>query len=161
MGKTAKIKVIFYISPQFWAWKETGWVKWRKILIKMIVFFLWKKLFKTKWNWDVEYVGHPLVEIVESYRSGVGSQSPQSAVEVDSRQLATIGKLTIHDSLLTARESPNRRLQKKLPVMLEVSKHFPQYQFVVAEALLLKMSLWKFHKAILKCSALKTKPILY
>ena len=28
-----------------------------------------KDYYKNKWNWDVEYVGHPLVEVIETYKA--------------------------------------------------------------------------------------------
>ena len=133
-AKQQKLKVIFYISPQVWAWKENRVKQMKKDIDKMIVILPFEKnYFKNKWNWDVEYVGHPLVEVVESFKSGVGS--PQSAV--GSRQSA-VGKQDweTHDSRFIALLPGSRKqeIAKKLPIMLEVSKHFPQYQFVVAEA---------------------------
>jgi len=112
------IKVIYYISPQVWAWKE-GRVKMMKECIdKMLVILPFEKdYFKNKWNWEVEYVGHPLVEVIESQKSEVGSQkfSEKSIV-----------------ALLPG--SRKQEILKKLPVMLEVSKSFPGYQFIVAKA---------------------------
>ena len=46
---------------------------------KMIVILPFEKdYFKNKWNWEVEYVGHPLVEVIDesivrSWEPGVGS----------------------------------------------------------------------------------------
>src|SRR5437773_3493583 len=62
-------KIIFYISPQVWAWKENRVVEMKKNIDKMIVIIPFEKnYFKDKWHWDVEYVGHPLVEVVERYK---------------------------------------------------------------------------------------------
>jgi len=117
-AKEQGIKVIYYISPQVWAWKE-GRVKMMKECIdKMLVILPFEKdYFKNKWNWEVEYVGHPLVEVIESQKSEVGSQkfSEKSIV-----------------ALLPG--SRKQEILKKLPVMLEVSKSFPGYQFIVAKA---------------------------
>jgi len=77
-----------------------------------------KEYFKNKWNWEVEYVGHPLVEVVEKQ------------LAVGSGQLA-MGSRPIVALLPGSRK---QEILKKLPIMLEVSKHFPQYQFVVAKA---------------------------
>jgi lipid-A-disaccharide synthase len=110
-------KVIFYISPQVWAWKENRVRVMKKYIDKMLVILPFEKdYFKTKWNWDVEYVGHPLVEVVESYGLRVvGYESSSNIV-----------------ALLPG--SRKQEIAKKLPVMLEVSKFFPDYQFVIAEA---------------------------
>jgi len=111
-------KVIYYISPQVWAWKE-GRVKMMKESIdKMLVILPFEKdYFKNKWNWEVEYVGHPLVEVIESQKSEVRSQN------LSNRPIV---------ALLPG--SRKQEIMKKLPIMLEVSKSFPHYQFIVAKA---------------------------
>jgi lipid-A-disaccharide synthase len=117
-AKQKGIKVIYYISPQVWAWKE-GRVKMMKQCIdKMLVILPFEKeYFKAKWNWEVEYVGHPLVEVVETYKTqGTSkrfSDKPVVALLPGSRK---------------------QEILKKLPVMLETSKAFPGYQFIVAKA---------------------------
>lgn len=111
-------KIIYYISPQVWAWKE-GRVKMMKQCIdKMLVILPFEKdYYKNKWNWEVEYVGHPLVEEIENYKS----QSTKTKIS---------GKPIV--ALLPG--SRKQEIKMKLPVMLEVSKSFPEYQFVVAKA---------------------------
>ena len=118
-AKQQGIKVIYYISPQVWAWKENRVKMMKECIDKMIVILPFEKdYFKNKWNWDVEYVGHPLLEVIESVvrsqESGVGSQ--ESGVI----------------ALLPG--SRKQEILKKLPVMLEVSKSFSGYQFVIAKA---------------------------
>ena len=117
-------KIIYYISPQVWAWKE-GRVKMMKECIdKMLVILPFEKdYYKNKWNWEVEYVGHPLVEEIQS--------------AVNSQESAAIDQLLSNSSDKLIALLPGSRKQEikiKLPVMLEVSKSFPDYQFVVAKA---------------------------
>ncbi len=117
-------RVIYYISPQVWAWKENRVKRMKKCIDKMLVILPFEKAyFKNKWHWDVEYVGHPLVEEIAQY----AVDSRQSAV--DSPQSAPGKKIV---ALLPG--SRKQEILKKLPVMLEVSKSFPQYQFIVAKA---------------------------
>jgi lipid-A-disaccharide synthase len=117
-AKEQGIKVIYYISPQVWAWKE-GRVKMMKECIdKMLVILPFEKdYFKNKWNWEVEYVGHPLVEVVDSQQSIVNSH-----------------KISDRPIIALLPGSRKQEILKKLPVMLEVSKSFPGYQFIVAKA---------------------------
>ena len=111
-------KVIYYISPQVWAWKENRVKKMKENIDKMIVIIPFEKdYFKNKWNWDVEYVGHPLVEEIDSRQSAMGSQQ--------------FSKKPIVALLPGSRK---QEIEKKLPVMLEVSKFFPDHQFTIAEA---------------------------
>jgi len=119
-NKTSKI--IYYISPQVWAWKEGRVKMMKKCIDKMLVILPFEKdYYKTKWKWEVEYVGHPLVEEVQSV---VNSQE-----SVVSDPLLQNSKLI---ALLPG--SRKQEIKIKLPVMLEVSRSFRGYQFVVAKA---------------------------
>lgn len=112
------LKIIYYISPQVWAWKENRVKKMKLCIDKMLVILPFEKdYFKNKWNWEVEYVGHPLVEVVDSF-----------GLEVSGLEL---GEKPVIALLPGSRK---QEILKKLPVMLEVSKYFPDHQFVVAKA---------------------------
>ena len=66
--KPIGVKVIYYVSPQIWAWAE-GRIKKVKLFVdKMLVVFPFEVEFYGKENIDVEYVGHPLVERVSRYK---------------------------------------------------------------------------------------------
>ncbi|MBI1783148.1 MAG: lipid-A-disaccharide synthase [Sphingobacteriales bacterium] len=120
-AKQQGIKVIYYISPQVWAWKENRVKKMKQCIDKMIVILPFEKdYYRDKWNWEVEYVGHPLVEVVDSWRLTVDSK-----LQITNYKPQTIALLP---------GSRKQEILKKLPVMLEVSKSFPSYQFVVAKA---------------------------
>ena len=58
------IKVIYYISPQVWAWKESRVEKIKACVDKMLVILPFEKDFYKKWNYEVDYVGHPLLDII-------------------------------------------------------------------------------------------------
>lgn len=117
-AKQQKLKVIFYISPQVWAWKENRVKKMKECIDKMLVILPFEKeYYKTKWNWDVEYVGHPLVEVVQNAQLQSGVQ-----------------KLASKPIVALLPGSRKQEILKKLPVMLEVSRMYPAYQFIVAKA---------------------------
>jgi lipid-A-disaccharide synthase len=131
-AKQQGFKVIFYISPQVWAWKENRVKKMKQTIDKMLVILPFEKdYFKNKWNWEVEYVGHPLVEVIENYvQATAESPSGDSAETFQSAGSAITDRKII--ALLPG--SRQQEIVKKLPVMLEVSKTFPGYQFIVAKA---------------------------
>ena len=117
-AKQKGLRIIYYISPQVWAWKENRVKMMKETIDKMIVILPFEKdYFKNKWNWEVEYVGHPLVEVVNSQQSTVNSQ-----------------KFSDKPIIALLPGSRKQEILKKLPVMLEVSKAFPLYQFIVAKA---------------------------
>ncbi len=111
------LKVIYYISPQVWAWKE-GRVKMMKQCInKMLVILPFEKeYYEKKWSWPVEYVGHPLIEVI----TRVKEQEPE--------------QLSDKPIIALLPGSRKQEILKKLPVMLQASSSFPGYQFIVAKA---------------------------
>lgn len=115
-AKKQGLKVVYYIAPQVWAWKP-GRVKMMKQCIDQLLTILpfeppW---FQTNWNWQVAYVGHPLLEAVDGFEDKLPplSQMPIVAVLPGSRK---------------------QEISKKLPIMLEVAQRFPAYKFIVAMA---------------------------
>ncbi len=117
-AKEQDIKVIYYISPQVWAWKE-GRVKMMKQCIdKMLVILPFEKeYYKNKWNWEVEYVGHPLVEVIEKEKAQ-----------------STTPSFSTKPIIALLPGSRKQEISIKLPIMLSVSNHFSAYQFIVAKA---------------------------
>ena len=128
-AKEKGIKVIYYISPQVWAWKENRVKLIKKCVDKMLVILPFEKEFYATWNYEVEYVGHPLVEVVEQFAVSIGQSENSNETGTD-RQLpaANCGFIALLPG------SRQQEILKKLPIMLEVAKHFPDYQFVVAKA---------------------------
>lgn len=61
------VKVIYYISPQIWAWHQSRIKKIKIRVDKMLVVFPFEKKFYTDGDVSVEYVGHPLVERIEHF----------------------------------------------------------------------------------------------
>ncbi len=63
LAKTAKklgIPVIYYISPQVWAWRKNRIKKIARVVDKMLVVFPFEVDLYRDAGVDVEYVGHPL-----------------------------------------------------------------------------------------------------
>jgi lipid-A-disaccharide synthase len=67
--KDAGVPVIYYISPQVWAWREGRVNQIRKLVDKMLVIFPFEEELYRKAGVDVEFVGHPLVDMVQASRS--------------------------------------------------------------------------------------------
>jgi lipid-A-disaccharide synthase len=124
-----RFKTVYYISPQVWAWKESRVKLIRRSIDKMLVILPFEKAFFQKWNYQTEYVGHPLVEVIERFKKTPGANSIP--------EIYLTGSRAVQPSLPLIALLPGSRKQeilKKLPVMLEASRSFPGFQFVVAEA---------------------------
>ncbi|MGG9971618.1 lipid-A-disaccharide synthase [Ferruginibacter sp. SUN002] len=115
-AKQQGFKVVYYISPQVWAWKESRVKEIKKSVDKMFVILPFEKDFYKKWNYEVEYVGHPLVKVIDDFKS--------SASRDDSSE----------NIIAVLPGSRKQEISVKLPIMLEVAKSFPDYHFVVAKA---------------------------
>lgn len=118
-AKKQGIKIVYYISPQIWAWKENRIHGIKKNIDKMLVILPFEKEFYAKWNFEAEYVGHPLVEVTQRY------------LDENKKETTTVNPNNIIALLPGSRK---QEILKKLPVMLQVAAHFPTYQFVVAKA---------------------------
>lgn len=58
------IKVLYYISPQVWAWRKGRIEAIRKTVDRMVVILPFEKEFYRKAGMDVTFVGHPLLDEV-------------------------------------------------------------------------------------------------
>jgi lipid-A-disaccharide synthase len=114
-AKQQGFKIVYYISPQVWAWKENRVKAIKRDVDKMLVILPFEKEFYNKWNFDTEYVGHPLVKVIDDFKPGAPIYP---------------GKKVI--ALLPG--SRKQEILKKLPVMLDAAADFPGYHFVVAKA---------------------------
>lgn len=116
-AKKEGIKVVYYISPQVWAWKENRVKKIKRDVDRMIVILPFEVDFYKKWAHDVVYVGHPLVEVVRHEREDVPMEP-----------------ITNKPVIALLPGSRSQEINVKLPVMLELVERFPEYRFVVAQA---------------------------
>lgn len=121
-AKDNGLKVIYYISPQVWAWKANRVKKMKEHIDKMLCILPFEKdYYHNKWNWEVEYVGHPLVEVVEEFRS-------KNTANVNTNVQIPVNNIALLPG------SRKQEILKKLPIMLDATKHFPEYHFTVAKA---------------------------
>ncbi|MDP3148431.1 MAG: lipid-A-disaccharide synthase [Ignavibacteria bacterium] len=60
-------KIIYYISPQIWAWGKHRIHKIKKLVNKMLVLFPFEETFYKKAGVDAAFVGHPLIERINNY----------------------------------------------------------------------------------------------
>lgn len=116
-AKQSGYRIVYYISPQVWAWKEGRVHAIKKLVDRMLVILPFEKEFYRKWDYPVIYVGHPLVQVINEFRAA----HPRREKD---------GKPVI--ALLPG--SRKQEVAKKLPIMLEASKRFPDFRFVVAKA---------------------------
>jgi lipid-A-disaccharide synthase len=129
------LKIVYYISPQIWAWKENRIHSIKKNVDKMLVILPFEKDFYKKWDFEVEYVGHPLVEVVDEFVSGQSLVKEESKNGITNDPITNDNKQISHEKIIALLPgSRKQEILKKLPIMLQVANHFPEHKFVVAKA---------------------------
>ncbi|NKI31692.1 lipid-A-disaccharide synthase [Croceivirga thetidis] len=118
-----KLRTNYYISPQVWASRAGRVEKIKKYINQMYVILPFEKEFYKKYQYPVEFVGHPLLDAIsnreklssEQFRqeNGLHPEKPIIALLPGSRK---------------------QEVQKMLGVMLTTVPHFSEYQFVIAGA---------------------------
>ena len=118
------IKVIYYISPQVWAWKQKRVHKIKRVVDKMFVILPFEKDFYKQFDYDVSYVGHPLLDEI----------SKHGFSEDQRKQFYEKHQLDARPIVAVLPGSRRQEVSKKLPIMLDALKTFTDYQVVIAGA---------------------------
>src|SRR5438270_76852 len=116
------VPVVYFVSPQLWAWKQRRIWRVKKFVDRMLVIFPFEEDYYRARQVGAEYVGHPLADlpIPEISREEFAKQSG-----IDS------GKAWI--ALLPG--SRKKEILLNLPVMLEAARLLgPEYEYVVPVA---------------------------
>ncbi|MCF6240180.1 MAG: lipid-A-disaccharide synthase [Bacteroidales bacterium] len=127
MAKFAKennIRTYYYISPKIWAWKKSRAWKIKKYIDKMFVIFPFEKKFYKQYNYEVEYVGNPLIDELKKKKEHLP----------DKETFLKRNKLSDKPIIALLAGSRKQELKYILPEMLKVMEHFHEYQFVLAGA---------------------------
>jgi lipid-A-disaccharide synthase len=129
-GKRNKIKVFWYITPKVWAWNQGRAVELKANVDHMFVILPFEKDFFKKFNWDVDYVGNPVLDAVKLH-----IPDPQFLQRHNLKESDTI------IALLPG--SRKQELERMAPVMAEVVNNFPGFKFAVAAVNNLDQKLYK------------------
>jgi len=121
-AKQNNIKVFYYISPKVWAWKAHRVKKIKKVVDEMFTIFPFETDFYSKYQFNVHYVGNPLLDSIAEFRKKALSKNEfLKNNNLDSRPLvALLSGSRVHE------------INRTLPIMVEISEIFPEFQFVVA-----------------------------
>jgi lipid-A-disaccharide synthase len=123
--KRLGVPVVYYVSPQLWAWRPGRLETLKQYVSRMLVIFPFEQTIYEKAGVPVEFVGHPLVDLAVSGRdrlevltaAGLDAQKPVVALLPGSR--------------------PNE-LTQILPTLADaailIRRQLPEAQFLVARA---------------------------
>ena len=68
-----KIKIIHYVAPQVWIWREQRVKKFKKFVDHMLLLFNFEKKYFDKENIPNTFVGHPLLENKDVSKTDISS----------------------------------------------------------------------------------------
>jgi lipid-A-disaccharide synthase len=124
-AKQQGIKVLFYVSPQVWAWRPGRVKKFGAVIDMMAVIFPFETAYYDAENVPVRYVGHPSVDKVQPRYS-----KPEAL-----QQFGLDASLPIVGLLPGSR---NNEIKRMLPVMLAAAEKLhtdlPGIQFILPQA---------------------------
>lgn len=113
------IPVHYYISPQVWAWKKGRVHTIKKVVDRMYVILPFEKDWYARYGYEVDFVGHPLLDAIEHE-----GKSPLAPLPGDDSRPVV--------ALLPG--SRHQEIARMLPLMAQVEKRFPEHRFVLAAA---------------------------
>ncbi len=117
-AKERGIKVCYYISPKVWAWNQNRAWKIKKTVDRMFVIFPFEVDFYKKYDYDVTYIGNPLMDAIEDFEP-----------EPD---FLTKNNLNNKPIVALLPGSRKQEVTGTLDTMLSVQGNFPNYHFVIA-----------------------------
>ena len=126
--------IVYYISPQVWAWKKGRVKKMRGILDAMLVVFPFEEEIYRKQGINVQFVGHPLLEELKveftreqfCKRFGIDSAKKILALVPGSRRQEIENIFSV-----MARAGGNLQLEEGCEVVVAVAPHLPQKLFEI------------------------------
>lgn len=119
--KQQKIKTFYYISPQIWAWNQKRGKKIKRFIDRMYCILPFEKDFYKKFDYEAEYVGHPLLDSLRDDFEEVDINVFKKKYQLDNRPIV---------ALLPG--SRGQEIKQILPIMASIRDKFPDYQFVIA-----------------------------
>ncbi|MGH8558106.1 MAG: lipid-A-disaccharide synthase [Methylococcales bacterium] len=124
-AKACGVKVLFYVSPQIWAWRPGRVKKYGRVIDHMAVIFPFEVPFYEACQIPVSFVGHPLADAVHP------SMSRTEALD----------RLNLDDAKPIVGLLPGSRggeVKRLLPVMMQAARKlrekFPEIQFILVQA---------------------------
>lgn len=133
-AKKHGIKVLYYISPKVWAWNERRAFNIRKVVDRMFVIFPFEVAFYKRFDYEVEYVGNPLMDAIAAFKP-----DPDFAVKNELSEKPVIAILP---------GSRKQELEGMLTTMLSIRSEFQDYQFLIAGVDNLDPSLYSQFEAL-------------
>lgn len=133
--KTLNLRIVYYISPQIWAWKANRLQVIRACVDRMAVIFPFEKVLYEKGQIPVNFVGHPLTENRKEQQEAPTRM--KLGLPADKRIIALLPGSRLHE------------IERHMPVLCamaeKLSQQFKDIHFVIPVAGTLPISIINQH----------------
>lgn len=128
-AKQNNYKNYYYISPKIWIWKENRINSIKRDIDKMFVILPFeKKFYEKKHNYQVDYVGNPLLDAIKKQANTIKS------ITFKKKEFVLKNKLKGLPIIAVLPGSRDQEIKKMLPVMIKAASRFKTHQLVIAGA---------------------------
>lgn len=124
--KHTQMPIYYYISPKIWAWKEYRIKNIRRDVDKLFSILPFEVDFFNGHHYPVDYVGNPCVDAVDSFL--------RTDTETKEQFCQRLNLESSRPIIALLAGSRKQEIKDNLSRMMEASRSFPQYQFVIAGA---------------------------
>lgn len=124
--KHTQIPIYYYISPKIWAWKEYRIKNIRRDVDKLFSILPFEVDFFNGHHYPVDYVGNPCVDAVDGFL--------RTDTETKEQFCQRLNLESSRPIIALLAGSRKQEIKDNLSRMMEASRSFPQYQFVIAGA---------------------------
>lgn len=125
MAKWAKEKgnkVLYYISPTVWAWKESRVEIIKKYVDRLLVILPFEEAFYQQHQYKVQFVGHPLLDAIAIKKESMLTRDA----------FFSLNQLPEKPIIAVLPGSRKQEIDYMLSIMMDLVNEFPAYQFIIA-----------------------------
>lgn len=116
-AKRHGIRVFYYISPKVWAWNQRRALKIKASVDRLFTILPFETEFFARYDYQVEYVGNPLLDALAAFQPDPVFRQKHG---LDERPVIALLPGSRHQEITSI-----------LPIMLQTTRQFPDYRFVV------------------------------
>jgi lipid-A-disaccharide synthase len=131
--KPNEIKVYYYISPKIWFWKQSRIKIIKKYVDKMFSILPFEVDFYKKHNYEIDYVGNPVLDAIEEKKKDLK----------DYKTFIAENNLEDQKILALLPGSRKQEIQRIFPEMLNAAIQFTDYQLVIAGTPAIPLEMYK------------------
>ncbi len=117
-------KLFYYIAPQVWVWRQWRVKTIKRLIDKMFVILPFEEDFYKPWGYEVQYVGHPILDEFEN----------KKALIPNLEDFLKHNNLENKPIIALLPGSRKAEISTKLPLMIAATRNFRDYQIVIAGA---------------------------